>query len=300
MNQFFLRQIPKRLLHIRQFQQLQYSTTTKRGVIANADAANKTSSSSSSISNADDYLEHRLNALGRFESELSASNASRATSSSLSSSTASTSAITSTPTTTTIYADVELPGGEFVKFQSIREQFGEKLKDGEQTDIRVLVQGRIVARRDGGTSLTFFTMRDVNDDSGVELQFQLMRRVYELDDFDRLWAVLRRGDIVTCYGAVCKTPRGELTVLAHRLYWQSACLLPWQLKYEQRHLLYSKRYVDLLAHPHVVQRFKLRSQIISFIRRQLEDVYGFTEVCHDYNSHYLIDLGTLLIIVCVY
>jgi lysyl-tRNA synthetase class II len=108
---------------------------------------------------------------------------------------------------------------------SIRAEYEQKLLAGEESAIVVNVRGRILARRDSGSVLSFFTLRDVTDDAAESLQVQLQEKAYEANDYDRVRRVLRRGDIVECRGLICKTPRGELTIVAHAIQWQSACLM---------------------------------------------------------------------------
>lgn len=202
----------------------------------------------------------------------------------------------------------------------------------------MLVQGRIVSRRDQGSvhravatpcrrsrphttshsnALVFLTLRDVNDDTGAELQVQLQADVYQSADFEQLFALLRRGDIIDCYGCdvgcvlstssslcarsvVVKTKRGELTVRASRVQLRSgaslaradsralsrsscvvqACLLPWQLNYDDRGFLHAKRHIDLLAHPHVVEVAPPTRRVLHRVRLTDETAALQTSLAH--------------------
>jgi lysyl-tRNA synthetase class 2 len=117
------------------------------------------------------------------------------------------------------------------------------------------------------------------DESG---SIQLYCEVARMGDagFDALKASLDVGDIVGAHGVVRRTEKGELSVAATSLVLLTKALLPLPDKWhglqdvEKR---YRQRYVDMLTRPEVRETFRLRSLIVSHLRRSLED-QGFLEV----------------------
>jgi lysyl-tRNA synthetase class 2 len=121
--------------------------------------------------------------------------------------------------------------------------------------------------------------RRAQDESG---SIQLYCEVARMGDagFDALKASLDVGDIVGAHGVVRRTEKGELSVAATSLVLLTKALLPLPDKWhglqdvEKR---YRQRYVDMLTRPEVRETFRLRSLIVSHLRRSLED-QGFLEV----------------------
>jgi lysyl-tRNA synthetase class 2 len=143
---------------------------------------------------------------------------------------------------------------------------------GDGTGETATVAGRVMLRRDMG-KLSFATLRD---GSG---EIQLMapaQRTDRYEDFTRL----ALGDWIVATGEVVRTRKGELSVQ----------LGSWQLLAEARRafgdkwkgitdvdLRYRQRYADLWANPDRRDTFVVRSQVVSLMRRWLED-RGFIEV----------------------
>lgn len=88
------------------------------------------------------------------------------------------------------------------------------------------------------------------------------------------------GDFVSVTGSLFETKRGEKTLLVHSWTMAAKSLLPLPEKWhglsdtEER---FRHRYLDLLMNEGITERFKLRSRIISALRRFLDDA-GFVEV----------------------
>jgi lysyl-tRNA synthetase class 2 len=98
------------------------------------------------------------------------------------------------------------------------------------------------------------------------------------------------GDIVGVEGHLFRTHKGELTVYATEVTLLCKALLPLADKHSgftNKEMRYRKRWLDMIAHPEVMETFKLRSKIISQIRNYfakndfmevetpvLEKVYG--------------------------
>jgi len=88
------------------------------------------------------------------------------------------------------------------------------------------------------------------------------------------------GDFVESYGEVFKTQAGELTVKVseYKLLTKSLRPLPSQwYGLEDMEERYRQRYVDLIINPEVRKVMEIRSKVVSFMRKFMEDK-GFMEV----------------------
>jgi lysyl-tRNA synthetase, class II len=137
------------------------------------------------------------------------------------------------------------------------------------------VAGRVMVKR--GMGKTVFA--PIRDGSG-DLQLYLNVDHLAADDFAQVLPQLDAGDIVVAEGPIFWTKRGELSILAKRLWIATKSLRPLPDKWhgltdvEQR---YRQRYVDLAVSPEVREVFRKRSAIIRGIRGFL-DGRGFLEV----------------------
>jgi lysyl-tRNA synthetase class 2 len=147
---------------------------------------------------------------------------------------------------------------------------GFKDDDSEQ---RANCAGRIVLLRDIG-KLIFITLRDRSGTIQVGLSKNLLAEQWQLAK------LLELGDIIGTEGQLGKTKTGEITIWADKVVLLSKCLLHPPEKFhgladiDQR---YRQRYVDLWANPEVMERFKIRSSVITTIREFLTS-RGFLEV----------------------
>jgi lysyl-tRNA synthetase class 2 len=147
---------------------------------------------------------------------------------------------------------------------------GFKDDDSEQ---RANCAGRIVLLRDIG-KLIFITLRDRSGTIQVGLSKNLLAEQWQLAK------LLELGDIIGAEGQLGKTKTGEITIWADKVVLLSKCLLHPPEKFhgladiDQR---YRQRYVDLWANPEVMERFKIRSSVITTIREFLTS-RGFLEV----------------------
>ena len=87
---------------------------------------------------------------------------------------------------------------------------------------------------------------------------------------------LRRGDIIGIRGIPGRANKGELSIRASELVQLSYCLHqlpapPTTLTTLNKETRYGKRYLDLIVNRSVQQKFKVRSQVINYIRRFLID-----------------------------
>ncbi|HWO19293.1 MAG TPA: lysine--tRNA ligase [Kofleriaceae bacterium] len=146
------------------------------------------------------------------------------------------------------------------------------------------VAGRVMAKRGMGKTV-FAPIRDATGDVQLYLNVEHLAP----DDFEKILPLVDTGDIVTAEGPAFWTNRGELSILAQRLWIVTKSLRPLPSKewvneqgvhhggladVEQR---YRQRYVDLAINPEVREVFRKRSQITRGIRRFL-DARGFLEV----------------------
>ena len=138
----------------------------------------------------------------------------------------------------------------------------------------VCIAGRVMSKRGKG-KVTFL---DVHDKSG---KMQVFAKRDDLGEEE--YAILKRwdiGDIVEVKGFVFKTQMGEISIHAEAVRLLSKSLQPLPEKYHgltNTDLRYRQRYVDLIMNPEVKDTFIKRSQIISSIRRFLDE-QGFMEV----------------------
>ncbi|EYC15163.1 hypothetical protein Y032_0038g3664 [Ancylostoma ceylanicum] len=155
----------------------------------------------------------------------------------------------------------------------------ESLKNEEVlNDVRVSIAGRIYSKRESGKNLVFY---DVHS-GGVRLQVMANARYHAAgpEDFSKVHERIRRGDIVGFTGHPTRSKTGELSVLPVEVEQLTPCLrmLPhthYGLK--DKELRYRMRYLDLIINPEVKDKFVVRSKLITFLRRYLDNL-GFLEV----------------------
>ncbi len=149
-----------------------------------------------------------------------------------------------------------------------------RYRDGDESQ-RARCAGRIVLLRDIG-KLIFITLRDRSGTIQVGLSKSLLPEQW------RLAKLLDLGDIIGAEGKLGKTKTGEITIWVEEggLAFLSKCLYQPPEKFhgladiDQR---YRQRYVDLWANPEVMERFRMRSEIVATIRQALMS-RGFLEV----------------------
>ena len=138
----------------------------------------------------------------------------------------------------------------------------------DDNEIRVSVAGRIMLKRVMGKA-SFITISDTSGRIQVYAQIKLLG-----DDVYESFKTWDSGDIVGVEGVLFKTQKGELTVKADSLQLLTKSLRPLPEKFhglsdqEQR---YRQRYLDLIMSNETRDTFKVRSKIISYIRRYFED-----------------------------
>lgn len=158
-----------------------------------------------------------------------------------------------------------------------------ELKRGETLpDVEVKLTGRIMTKRESGSKLRFYVLK------GDGIQIQIMAQAQDaelLEAYEKEHDNLRRGDIIGVTGypgrtSPAKGGEGEVSVFAKSIQLLTPCLhmLPTEhYGFKDQEARYRKRYLDLIVNDDVRERFKVRSAIISYIRRFLDN-RDFVEV----------------------
>lgn len=144
----------------------------------------------------------------------------------------------------------------------------------EEKQIHVVLAGRVMSRRIMGKA-SFAKIQDMDG----QIQFYIAKQnvgndVYDGFKHDDI------GDIVGIRGILFKTKTNELSVRVSEYRLLTKSLRPLPEKYhgltdmEQR---YRQRYLDLIMSQQTRETFKIRVQIINYIRRFLDES-GFLEV----------------------
>ncbi len=153
-------------------------------------------------------------------------------------------------------------------FSSLTSEKLEKKKE------KVIVPGRVTSIRKMGRA-TFFHIID----SRSRLQVYLREDKVGKKNYS-LFSLIDIGDIVSVEGILFKTKTGELTVLAESFTFLAKCLHPLPEKWhglQDVEIRYRKRYLDLIMNPEQRDVFRLRSELIAFIRRFFDEK-GYIEV----------------------
>ncbi|MFH2033383.1 MAG: lysine--tRNA ligase [Candidatus Margulisiibacteriota bacterium] len=153
------------------------------------------------------------------------------------------------------------------------EKYGD-LKEGEESAETVAVAGRVMTKRGHGKA----SFAHIQDESG-KIQIYGKQDILGENAY-KLYQKLDMGDIIGVEGKVFKTRTNEVTVKVEKFTLLCKSLHPLPEKWhglQDKELRYRERYVDLIVNPDVKEVFKKRSQIVSMIRRFLED-RGFIEV----------------------
>jgi lysyl-tRNA synthetase class 2 len=149
----------------------------------------------------------------------------------------------------------------------------------------VKVAGRLVLFRDMGKN----AFGQIQDQSG-RIQIMCNRDLTTVDGYDAekggmtplkfIEKKIDLGDIIGIEGNLFHTQKGELTIFVKKLTLLCKSLLPLPEKHCglcDKEVCYRKRWLDLISHKDVQERFILRSKILKEIR-QYFDNEGFLEV----------------------
>ena len=143
-----------------------------------------------------------------------------------------------------------------------------------EEDVHVAVAGRIMVKRVMGKA-SFIKLQDRSGQIQVRLERdRLPDGVYQ--DFKK-WDV---GDIVAAKGVLFRTQTGELTVMAEEVQLLTKSLRPLPEKWHglsDQETRYRQRYVDLIVNADSARVFRIRSEIIAYMRAFL-DAQDYLEV----------------------
>jgi len=158
----------------------------------------------------------------------------------------------------------------------LRIEHGEKTKEElEALGMRVKIAGRIMSRRIMGKA-SFANLQDMSG----RMQLYIARDKIGEENylaFKKEWDV---GDIIGAEGVLTKTNKGELSVRCDTVTLLTKSLRPLPEKFhgltdqEQR---YRMRYIDLIMNEASRDTFRLRTQVVQFLRNYL-DGHGYMEV----------------------
>lgn len=159
--------------------------------------------------------------------------------------------------------------------KELHEQFDQHSKEElNEMDLSASVAGRMMTKRGKGKA----GFAHLQDRDG---QIQIYVRKDQVgDEAYQLFKQADLGDFFGVTGQIMKTDTGEVTVKAQTIVLLTKALRPLPDKYhgltniEQR---YRQRYLDLISNKDSFDRFMKRSQIISEIRRYLDN-NGYVEV----------------------
>ncbi|MDX9975278.1 MAG: lysine--tRNA ligase [FCB group bacterium] len=147
-------------------------------------------------------------------------------------------------------------------------------EDKEQIQIPVRLAGRMTSYRSHGKT-SFADLRD----EGARIQVYLSKKTLGDESFDFLDDV-DIGDFLGVWGHVKRTRTGEITVFAEGYEMLTKSLRPLPEKYHgltDVETRYRQRYLDLVANPEILEKFKKRITIIQSLRDILTR-RGFIEV----------------------
>ncbi len=155
--------------------------------------------------------------------------------------------------------------------QTFDEHNGDTLKE---EDVHVAVAGRMMVKRVMGKA-SFIKLQDRSGQIQVRLERdRLADGVYQ--NFKK-WDV---GDIVAAKGVLFRTQTGELTVMADEVQLLTKSLRPLPEKWHglsDQETRYRQRYVDLIVNADSARVFRVRSEIIAYMRAFL-DAQDYLEV----------------------
>ena len=158
---------------------------------------------------------------------------------------------------------------------NLHAEFDEKSKEELIPGKTVKIAGRMMTRRIMGKA-SFATLQDMSG----KIQIYVARDDLPTDVYNSQFKKWDLGDILAVEGVLFKTNTGELSVHASDVRLLTKALRPLPDKFHglaDQEVRYRQRYLDLISNEESKNTFKARSQIISYIRRFLED-RGFLEV----------------------
>jgi len=161
----------------------------------------------------------------------------------------------------------------------------ERFEDLEASEAHIAVAGRLMTLRGHGKT----SFADLQDD-GERIQIYVRRDRVGEEQYT-LYRLLDIGDFVGVEGRAFRTRTGEMTVMVEAVMVLTKSVRPLPVvkerieggkrvaydEFSDKELRYRQRYLDLTLNPEVRETFRKRTQIMSEMRRFLDD-RGFLEV----------------------
>jgi len=156
--------------------------------------------------------------------------------------------------------------------QEIRTKFADVTH--EKSTEGVTTAGRIYIIRDHGKTL----FADIGDETG-RIQLYIRKNDIGDENFRFFTQYVERGDFIGVTGHIFRTKLGEMTIWVETitLLCKAVCPLPEKfhgLKDTEKR--YRQRYLDLIVNEESRQTFRVRSRVLAFLRRYLDE-RGFLE-----------------------
>lgn len=145
----------------------------------------------------------------------------------------------------------------------------------QQEDVAYKLAGRVMTIRKHGKA-AFCTIQDGSD----KIQIYLKSDIIGENAFNFFEKNIDLGDILWVEGVTFITRTGEFTIRAEKIALLSKCLRPLPEKFHglaDVEIKHRQRYLDLITSPEARERFIKRSQIVSLVRRYLDE-RGYLEV----------------------
>jgi len=159
--------------------------------------------------------------------------------------------------------------------EELHEAFGEHEDEHLREEaVEVKVSGRMMVKRVMGKA-SFVKLQDRTGQ--IQLRLERDRLADGIYQGFKKWDV---GDIVGASGTLFKTKTGELTVMVDELRLLTKSLRPLPEKFHglaDKEIRYRQRYVDLIMNEDTRKLFRLRSELIAYIRAFL-DAQDYLEV----------------------
>lgn len=158
----------------------------------------------------------------------------------------------------------------------IHASYGKKSnKELDLLNINVSIAGRMMTRRIMGKA-SFITLQDV----GGKIQLYVSHESLPERKYNEYFKKLDLGDILGVRGKLFKTRTGELSIYCNEIRLLTKAIRPLPDKFHglaDKETCYRKRYLDLIINDKSRQKFKIRSHIMTEIRRFMID-HDFMEV----------------------
>lgn len=149
--------------------------------------------------------------------------------------------------------------------------------NGEFKEEIVAIAGRVNAIRSASAKLVFYDL--VAEGSKVQLMVNL-KNYHDEADFNEVVGNIKRGDIIGAKGNPGRSQPGEFSLRPTHLKLLAPCLhmLPMErIGVKDPDVRYRQRYLDMICNKGIREKFMVRTKIIKFVRKYLDDL-GFLEV----------------------